>query len=337
MASGRREIWVDNVKVIACILVALGHFFQSMVKSGLMQNNDLYQWFNTTIYTFHVPLFFICSGYLFQKYSRIDSIKAWSNNAVKKLMALGIPYFVFSTVTWILKKVFSSSVNTELGSFSDTLLLEPASPYWYLYTIFFIFFITITARSQEALIIMLILSAVCKLATIAGIHTSIYCIDSTMSNWIWFVLGMALAFGIIKLANIIVGISLLIVFVMGSVLMFVRNTNFVGKSLVLGLVACYSIVCIIYNMFKDGKQNRVFEFSARYTMPVFLMHTIFAAPLRSVLIKAGITNLAVHIIAGIVISFVGPIVAMVVMVKLKPLDFVVYPMKYIRFTMKVDK
>ncbi len=25
-----REKWVDNVKVVACILVVLGHFFQSM-------------------------------------------------------------------------------------------------------------------------------------------------------------------------------------------------------------------------------------------------------------------------------------------------------------------
>ena len=29
-----REKWVDDVKVIACILVVLGHFFQSMTKVG---------------------------------------------------------------------------------------------------------------------------------------------------------------------------------------------------------------------------------------------------------------------------------------------------------------
>ena len=28
-----REKWVDYVKVIACVLVVLGHFFQSMVKA----------------------------------------------------------------------------------------------------------------------------------------------------------------------------------------------------------------------------------------------------------------------------------------------------------------
>lgn len=63
--SYKREIWVDNVKVIACILVVLGHFFQSMTKSNILPANDLYEWFEQTIYFFHVPLFFICSGYLY--------------------------------------------------------------------------------------------------------------------------------------------------------------------------------------------------------------------------------------------------------------------------------
>ena len=71
IAVKTREKWVDDVKVIACILVVLGHFFQSMVKASIMPENDLYKWFNITIYYFHVPLFFICSGYLYQKYSKV--------------------------------------------------------------------------------------------------------------------------------------------------------------------------------------------------------------------------------------------------------------------------
>lgn len=55
----QREIWVDNVKVIACILVVLGHFFMSMVTANVLSDTGLYQWFCQTIYYFHVPLFFI--------------------------------------------------------------------------------------------------------------------------------------------------------------------------------------------------------------------------------------------------------------------------------------
>ena len=76
----QREIWVDNVKVIACILVVLGHFFQSMTKSDVLPANDLYQWFNQTIYYFHVPLFFICSGYLYQKLSVVNDAHSLGRN-----------------------------------------------------------------------------------------------------------------------------------------------------------------------------------------------------------------------------------------------------------------
>ena len=149
IAVKTREKWVDDVKVIACILVVLGHFFQSMVKASIMPENDLYKWFNTTIYYFHVPLFFICSGYLYQKYSKVNSVDGWYRNVAKKAVALGVPYVTFSTATWVLKKVFSSSVNDQIGGLGDTLLFHPASPYWYLYALFFIFLVTPTFNSVK--------------------------------------------------------------------------------------------------------------------------------------------------------------------------------------------
>lgn len=94
-----REKWVDDVKVIVCILVVLGHFFQSMTKANILPASDLYKWFNTTIYYFHVPLFFICSGYLYQKYSKVNNVGSWCKNVSKKALALGVPYTTFTTAT----------------------------------------------------------------------------------------------------------------------------------------------------------------------------------------------------------------------------------------------
>ena len=83
IAARTREKWVDDVKVIACILVVVGHFFMSMVQSGILPDTNLHEWFITTIYYFHVPLFFICSGYLYQKYSKVDSVESWYRNVAK--------------------------------------------------------------------------------------------------------------------------------------------------------------------------------------------------------------------------------------------------------------
>ena len=163
-----REKWVDAVKVIACILVVLGHFFQSMTKASILPPNDLYEWFNTTIYYFHVPLFFICSGYLYQKYNKVNSVGSWCRNVTKKALALGIPYAIFTTTTWILKKMFTNSVNDQIGGFGDTLFLHPTAPYWYLYALFFIFIVTPTFSGVTAAVVGLIVSLAAKLLILIG-------------------------------------------------------------------------------------------------------------------------------------------------------------------------
>ena len=65
-------------------------------------------------------------------------------------------------------------------------------------------------------------------------------------------------------------------------------------------------------------------------MPVFLMHTIFAAGLRSILVKMGIYDPFIHVTAGILFSFLGPAAAMKIMEKLKWPVFFVYPLKVLR-------
>lgn len=191
-AVRKREVWVDNVKVIACILVVLGHFFQSMVKSNILSDSDLYEWFNTSIYYFHVPLFFICSGYLYQKYSKVNSVSSWGRNVSKKALALGIPYATFTTVTWVLKKVFSSSVNDQIGGLSNTLFLHPTAPYWYLYALFFIFLITPTFNSVKAAVVGLVVALAAKgLILIGGTAFTQYQQFSQMKSGLYWVCAYA--------------------------------------------------------------------------------------------------------------------------------------------------
>lgn len=163
-----REKWVDDVKVIACILVVLGHFFQSMTKANILSENDLYEWFNTTIYYFHVPLFFICSGYLYQKYSEVNSIGSWCKNVAKKALALGVPYVTFSTATWLLKMVFADSVNKQADGLFSTLVVNPSAPYWYLYALLFIFLVTPTLSSMKVASVVLMIALVAKTLILTG-------------------------------------------------------------------------------------------------------------------------------------------------------------------------
>ena len=177
-----REKWVDDVKVIACILVVLGHFFQSMTKANILPENDLYEWFNTTIYYFHVPLFFICSGYLYQKYSKVNSLDSWLKNMAKKTLMLGVPYATFTIATLVLKKLFSGSINGRAGGFIDTLIFKPAAPYWYLYALFFIFLVTPTFKSVRVTVVGMIVALVAKTLILTGGVQRLRCIDSLLKR-----------------------------------------------------------------------------------------------------------------------------------------------------------
>lgn len=324
-----REKWVDDVKVIACILVVLGHFFQSMTKANILPENDLYGWFNTTIYYFHVPLFFICSGYLYQKYSRVNSVSSWCKNVAKKALALGVPYATFTTATWVLKKLFSSSVNDQIGGLWDTLFLHPTAPYWYLYALFFIFLVSPTFNSVKAAAVGLVVALAAKSLILTGGGYSVYAVSTVLSNEIWFVLGMSIcAFNVQLKGRKVQGMICGVLFIILSIMVYTAEIISSAVSFVMGLLACVAVIMMVAGF--EEKFGRGMEFIAKYTMPIFLMHTLFAAPLRSVLMKVGIENAVVHVVLGLGISFAGPITAAWIMKKTKWLEFFLYPVDYIK-------
>lgn len=324
-----REKWVDDVKVIACILVVLGHFFQSMTKADILPKSDLYKWFNTTIYYFHVPLFFICSGYLYQKYSKVNSVGGWCKNVAKKALALGVPYATFTIATWVLKKVFSSSVNDQIGGLGDTLFLHPTAPYWYLYALFFIFLVTPTFSSVKAAAVGLIVALAAKVLILTGGGYSIYAVSIVLSNEIWFVLGMSIcALNVPLKGRKVRGMIGGLLFTILSVAVYMMGIRNDAVSFAMGLLACVAVILMVADY--EAKFGKCMDFLAKYTMPIFLMHTLFAAPTRSVLLKRGVTNAVVHVVLGASISFAGPIIAAWIMKKTKWLEFFMYPNKFIK-------
>lgn len=334
-----RENWIDNIKVLACILVTLGHFLQSMTKAQIVEASFFTQWFDNTVYYFHVPLFFICSGYLYQKCSRVETFRDWGTHVFKKLITLGIPYAVFTLVTWLLKTVFSGTVNTENGGLLETLFVFPTAPYWFLYALFFLFMLIPTFRGKKTMIVVMAVALVWKLVYSWTGELPVYLMSVVMANAVWFAGGMVLAkTDILKRCRspvwLLVGIGLMTAFLALSVFFYsLRTTNlFVGFGM--GLLACSGVLLIMNSLFSGERQSPVWGFMARYTMPVFLMHTIFAAGWRSVLMKVGVSSPLIHVVTGLIITFAGPIAAAWVISKIKFLDFLINPGRYIRIGKK---
>jgi fucose 4-O-acetylase-like acetyltransferase len=304
-----------------------------MVKSDILLDNALHGWFNQTIYYFHVPLFFICSGYLFQKFTQIETFAQWGNNFLKKFISLAVPYFVFSLATYIMKTVFADSVNKESGGLIDALFLNPTSPYWYLYAMVFIFLITVTINSKGKAVIFIAVALAVKVVSFF-VHSKIYALETVLQNEIWFVSGMLLCYCNVpeKLRNLKIywGFLISVLFIAVSVVVYCYTDWNDAIAFLMGVFGCISVLLIAIKTEKVNFLNKLTPVLAKYTFPVFLMHTIFAAGFRSVLLKIGISNSVVHIILGLTVSFVGPMLAAVIMKKIKWIEFLLYPTKIIR-------
>ena len=119
-----------------------------------------------------------------------------------------------------------------------------------------------------------------------------------------------------------------VLFIILSIMVYTAEISSSAVSFIMGLLACVAVIMMVAGF--EEKLGRGMKFIAKYTMPIFLMHTLFAAPMRSVLLKLGITNAVAHIVLGVGISFAGPIIVAWIMKKTKWLEFFLYPNKIIK-------
>lgn len=126
----KRIEYLDYAKGIGIILVVLGH----ILSKG---NIKIY------IYSFHMPLFFIISGYLFN-YINIINFKEVIN---KKIKALLIPYLTFSLINIFGEYILSGLSFTVLKkNFLETIKFSGIGALWFLPALFIAEFIFIFCK-----------------------------------------------------------------------------------------------------------------------------------------------------------------------------------------------
>ena len=195
--------------------------------------------------------------------------------------------------------------------------------------LFFIFLVTPTFSSMKAAVIGLMVALIAKVLVFNWGGYSVYAVSTVLSNEIWFVLGMSICVFDVQLkGRKVQGTICGLLFMILSIVVYTVEISGGAISFAMGLLACVAVILIVAGF--EEKLGRGIDFLAKYTMPIFLMHTLFAAPLRSVLIKIGIENVVIHVVLGLVISFAGPIIAAWIMKKTKWLEFLLYPNKFIR-------
>ena len=122
MKTYKRINYLDYIKGFTILLVVLGHIYSA--------DNPIKIW----IYSFHMPLFFIVSGFLSTN-KRLDII----TTIKKKFKSIVIPYILFGIVFLIFRAKLNMGVQLNLESFIFSLLTSSSlGALWFLPALFII-------------------------------------------------------------------------------------------------------------------------------------------------------------------------------------------------------
>lgn len=334
----QRLDWIDSLKGFAIICVVIGHVVKGLIDDHMFI--DCSTWMNNTyniIYSFHMPLFFVISGFLFN----LAYIKKTSNNTQiktasykRQLINLIILYIVYSILLGVSKMALPGAVNKQV-SFKDILMIWaiPIQLYWYLYVLIILYLIFSISFFRNCHHYTLILTGL--------FLVSVFSWKYPFPNWFqlkrvcyysfFFYFGNKLN-DIIKLTitraiGVLISLSAIILaFVVWNKNMYIVDIPVVNASVALGFVC---ILLFSFSKVSFLKQNILLKACGRYNLEIYLLHTYFATAIRVLYKKTGVTNGTVAVCLSSIASVLFSILCSYLAKKLNLYDIFFKPYYFI--------
>ena len=89
-------------------------------------------------------------------------------------------------------------------------------------------------------------------------------------------------------------------------------------------------IILFSSIFKKMKNLIVFDTFKKYTFQIYVLHTIFAAGIRIIMLKLGINSYILHFCVGLLCSIYLPVLISLISEKIVYTDFFFYPLKTIK-------
>lgn len=136
MKKIQRYTYVDIMKGIAILIVVLGHILGAFYTNRNLVLPLDYRLLYITIYSFHMPVFFVISGFFADKWVE----RNFKTALAEKIKRLAVPYFFFGFLLAIVKEYGGRYANTPGGlkAFMNALVV-PFNLFWFIYILFFFF------------------------------------------------------------------------------------------------------------------------------------------------------------------------------------------------------
>ena len=133
----KRIEFIDSLKGFAILLVLWGHSIQYLCSSIDFFQNFIFK----IIYSFHMPLFFLISGFFFHSSLKLH----FKDFCLKKTIQLLLPCFTWSVLIvglGIINSCYSGECDYHWLQIIKTFFTHFRSEFWFLFKLFISFFIT---------------------------------------------------------------------------------------------------------------------------------------------------------------------------------------------------
>ena len=327
LASKQRELWIDILRGFGILIVVLGHASPP---------------FNKIIYGFHMSLFFVISGYLWNNTREQTKYKRLINRNAKRYL---IPYVVLCGINLALEYVLSLVANSEfdigkyilgiLYSRGTTEWMPNCSPLWFLTAIFVsLMLFGITARRKGLLqqFLIIVFGTASSLLSYFEVFKLPWNIDTAMMAVVFIYLGHQLKSHMlmdeIKKARTITQISIcvLLLFVGVTAIYFnpIETVSFDGNrygNVFLMLIGAFSICFVLfyfcYIIPWKGVISKYLSWLGQHTIFIMGFDYFSGSLSRGILSMAGLANWACEFVLKVIILTIGCIFWSFVVSKIK--------------------
>lgn len=305
-----RLTWVDSLKGFAILCVVAGHVVDGYIEAGTFPDSlgiEYFIW--QALYAFHMPLFFIVSGFVFSlayanhggsvKYAKLRT----------QLLDIAVVYIVFSAILVALKVMFAGHVNTQL-SFTDLLHIwkSPISPYWYLYVLaaFYVVGVPLLIARRRLLVCSLTIALAVSLASGWMGLPSAFCVSQMAFMLVFFIFGVAVQRGFIKIGwpIALAGLGLSVVLFCyfcdthTPLSMAVRYQPFINT-----IVAAGASIFVFKAFSAFTWLDKPFlRLCGKYCLGIYVIHCFFTAGFRTFLPMAGVTAFWPSFLLNVILS-----------------------------------
>lgn len=305
---------INFARGIGVCLVILGHSFPD-AQLNTYGNSFILKYIFEVIYSFHMPLFFMLSGFVSYKLMSLTQIKDKVKATKNKFLRLMIPYFVISIPSLILKYTFS---NLAYNKFDRNAILNvfiginPNGGLWFLYTLFIVSTIVIFVNKKYFKLLSLIFFILYFIPTE---NLVVFDIFRICKNGIFYFVGIFTYENydkvkvIIKDKNVIIA-SILLLF-LGNYTKIVYNFNFNILNFIITISGVVLVLLLSNNINKESTVKNVLNKLGDFSYDIYLISYFIQVPIRVIFFTK--LNLNYEII--MFLMFIGGLVVPVIVSK----------------------